>query len=224
MHLERKVSLCGRQLDKPEHICAFFDSREEQYDVLVPFYMEGIQRGERVVTIVDAEEHDSHCHHISARGGAIDEALADESFQVLTSQDTYTSTGRFSADRMFGLLADALADARRHGRRVRASGIMDWTYREHPGTEELAEYESRINLLVPKYDCTLLCVYDLSRLSGNQLRDVLATHPLVIRGSNMVQNPYYRPPVELTRHELRIGRDIRRGTKRPPSADQNREQ
>ena len=214
MHLERKVSICGRKLHKPEHICAFFDSREEQYDVVVPFYMEGIQRGEQVVTIVDAGEHEDHCRHLDARGVAVDEAVADQSLKVLTSEETYTN-GRFSSERMLGLLHEALTDARRHGRRVRASGIMDWTSRGHAGTEELAEYEAKVNLLPPKYDCTLLCIYDLSRLSGSQVMDVLATHPLVIQRGQIQENPFYIPPFELTKEKLLIGRDIRRGSKRP---------
>lgn len=32
------VTLCGRQLQEPGHICAFFDSRSKEYDVLVPYY------------------------------------------------------------------------------------------------------------------------------------------------------------------------------------------
>ena len=45
--------LCGRSLESPGHICAFFDSREQQYDVLSPYYKEGLDSGEEVVTIVD---------------------------------------------------------------------------------------------------------------------------------------------------------------------------
>ena len=219
MHLERKVSLCGHKLEKPEHICAFFDSRDEQYDVVVPFYLEGIQRGEQVVTVVDAVEHEDHCRQMTARGIAVDEAVADSSFRVLTSEETYTN-GPFSADRMMGLLHEALIEARRHGRRVRASGIMDWASRGHAGSEELRDYEAKCNLLPPKYDCTLLCIYDLRRLSGAQVMDVLATHPLVLRHGRIQENPYYQPPIELTKDKLLIGRDIRRGSKRPLGDEQ----
>src|SRR5690606_25676625 len=85
----------------------------------------------------------------------------------------------------------------RNGRRVRTSGVMDWSLRGYPGTEELMEYEARVNVLVPIYQCTLLCVYDLAELGGRVVMDVLRTHPYVIDRGEILKNPYYRPPVEM---------------------------
>jgi hypothetical protein len=50
-------------------------------------------------------------------------------------------------------------------------------------------------LLIPKYDCTLLCVYDVNRFSGRAVADVLATHSHVILGGRIVENPYFVEPV-----------------------------
>lgn len=41
-------------------------------------------------------------------------------------------------------------------------------------------YEARMNLLVPTFDCTFMCVYDRSALDGVMMADILATHPCVI--------------------------------------------
>ena len=54
------VRLAGRTLKHTRHICAFFNSREEQNKVLMPFFKEGIDRGEKLFHIVDARLHDDH--------------------------------------------------------------------------------------------------------------------------------------------------------------------
>jgi hypothetical protein len=45
----RSVHLCGRSLSEPSHICAFFDSRDEEYEVLGPYFREGIELDEEVI-------------------------------------------------------------------------------------------------------------------------------------------------------------------------------
>jgi hypothetical protein len=199
---QSNVTLCGRSLGQPGHICAFFDSRDEQYDILAPFYREGLDQGEQVINIVDRDCEGSHFAHLIRRGIDADEAIASGSLKVFAAEETYVVGGSFAAERMYDLLQGALASARRSGWRVRATGVMDWSQRGYPGTGELLEYEARVNVLVPIYDCTLLCVYDMDRLDARTMMDVLATHPYVIYRQQILQNPYYRPPLEVLRDML----------------------
>ena len=99
-------------------------------------------------------------------------------------------------------LQGALAEAHRKGHRVRTSGVMDWALHGAAGIEELMEYESRVNFLVPTYDCTLLCVYDINEISGRMMMDILATHPYVVLNRRVRENPYYVAPLERLRQVL----------------------
>jgi hypothetical protein len=209
MSSQSNVSLCGRSLGQPGHICAFFESRDEQYDLLVPFYQEGLEQGEQVINIVDHDCLGEHHAHLSRRGIGVEEATVRGALRTFAAEDTYLAGGSFGAERMYDLLQGALATARRDGWRVRASGVMDWVHRGRPGTEELLAYEARVNVLVPMFDCTLLCVYDLERLNARMLMDILATHPYVIHRRQILQNPYYRPPIELLRDMLLHGEPAR---------------
>jgi hypothetical protein len=195
------VTLCGKSLGRPGHLCAFFDSRQQEYDVLTPYYIEGLAEGEEVVTIVDAHRHNDHCAQMSARGVPVDDLLGDQ-LKVLTAEDTYTAGGFFDATRMYDLLQGALAEAKHKGRRVRTSGVMDWSSSNPPGTEQLLDYESRVNVLVPMYDCTLLCVYDVSKVSGEMMLDILQTHPYVVHRRKIVENPYYVAPLDMLKEVL----------------------
>lgn len=202
MSSPRAVTLCGRDLPDAGHICAFFDSRDEEYDVLSPYYQQGILLDESVITIVDADRRADHCARVRAHGVDVDSALATGHFHVLSSEETYTKGGRFGAERMYDLLQGALADAKAGGQRVRTSGVMDWATRGHAGTDELMEYEARVNFLVPTYECTLLCVYDVNEISGRMMMEILQTHPYIVYGGKIRENPYYVAPIDRLREVL----------------------
>jgi hypothetical protein len=43
---------------------------------------------------------------------------------------------------------------------------MIWVTRPEVDAELVMEYEARVNFLTPVYRCTLVCGYDLARISG----------------------------------------------------------
>ena len=107
---------------------------------------------------------------------------------------------------MYNMIEDVLKNVRSKSfSRVRTCGDMTWALREMPGTDELMEYESRVNALTREHDCTLMCVYDVNKFSGKAVMDVLATHPVVVMNDRIYENPYYVEPTEFLRTLLRRG-------------------
>ena len=41
-------------LDRSRHVCAFFHSKDEEYNVLLPFITEGFDHGDKAYHIVDS--------------------------------------------------------------------------------------------------------------------------------------------------------------------------
>lgn len=190
------VTLCGKQLHGVRHICAFFDSRDEQYEVLTPYLKEGIDRGDQVLTILESKTHADHRERLTAAGIPVADATKRGQLKVLASEDTYLEGGSFAAERMYKKLETALTEARESGFTcVRAVGDMEWALQDVDGFEELITYEARVNQLAPQYDCTLLCVYDINLFSGRVIGDVLATHSHVLLGGAIQENPHFVDPV-----------------------------
>ncbi len=79
---------------------------------------------------------------------------------------------------------------------ARAVGEMTWALRQLPGVEELVGYEARLNKFLPRYPQVVLCLYALDSFSGEVLVDVLKTHPKVLIGGMVLDNPYYLEPDE----------------------------
>jgi hypothetical protein len=156
--LNGAVTLCGKRLPGSQHICAFVDSTDEQYQILNPFFREGIDAGEEIVTIVESEFHDEHLRRMRAGGVGVEAAITTGQLKLLASETTYLSDGVFVIERMHALLEEALRNAGGGPRaRVRAYGDMEWVMRNLPTTDDLMMYEARVNQLTPRYDCTLLC-------------------------------------------------------------------
>ncbi|MDF2451341.1 MAG: hypothetical protein K0S26_845 [Bacteroidota bacterium] len=198
------VTLCGESVSGVKHICAFFDSKEEQYQILLPYYKEGLDNKEEVITILESKSHGEHFKQLSNAGIPVENVLKSGQLKVLASEDTYLKGGAFAAERMFNMLEEALLDAK-NGRynTVRTCGDMDWALKNLPGTDELMEYESRINLLTPKHECTLLCAYDINKISGKAVADILATHSHVIMNGKIHKNPHFVQPFEFLQQLLR---------------------
>jgi hypothetical protein len=68
--------------------------------------------------------------------------------------------------------------------------------------EDLLEFEASVNSLAPRYRDALCCAYDLGRFGADVVVNVLRTHPTVIIGGILQQNPFFVPPDEFL-HELR---------------------
>lgn len=191
------VTICGEVLYAPIHVCAFFDSRDDQYNVILPFINEGLERQEKVINILEKACHHDHCQRLSEGGVSLKEKATSRQLDILASEDTYLKGGSFGAEKMLLLLEDALIEAQDEGfSSVRACGEMVWALKDVPGTDELIEYEARLNFLTPKHSCSLICMYDVSKFSGRVLADVLATHSHVIMNNRIHKNPYYIEPLE----------------------------
>jgi hypothetical protein len=50
---EQPIRFAGSELGEKRHICAFFDSSDEEYRVMLPFIKEGIDRGEKAFHVVN---------------------------------------------------------------------------------------------------------------------------------------------------------------------------
>ena len=196
------IRLAGRTLSHTNHICAFFNSREEQNKILMPFFKDGYDQGEKLFHVVDSNLHEDHRCACRQGGIQVDTAEASGQLEIHDWEETYLKDGYFDADRMIGIVEDMLATNHPHFQRIRVTGNMEWALKTLPGVKDVIEYETKLNYVLPKYPDAFVCVYDLNRHSGSVVMDILRTHPMVIIAGVLQENPLYVPPDEFMR-ELR---------------------
>jgi hypothetical protein len=197
---QRNVTICGSRLQPPRHICCFFETRDQQYQALVPYLAEGLSQGERVMAVMDSDLIADHDRRLVGGGIAVDEAKGSGRLSAFSTDDTYLKGGSFAKQRMLGMLREELERTAASGYAgLRTFGDMAWILRNMPGTEEALEYESEVNALLHGHEASFLCVYDANRISGAVMRDVLNTHSHVLMGGIVYENPYYLSPQDYRR-------------------------
>jgi hypothetical protein len=197
------VRLAGGTLHHACHACAFFRDREEEYSVLMPFAREGYERGEKLFQVVDARHRPERLRRLADAGMPEDEADPTAQVEVRPWEAAYLRGGRFNQDAMLELIQEALRDGTARGYGLtRLWANMEWALEELPGVEDLLEYETRLNHILPQYNDVVVCTYDLSKFSAGVVVDILRTHPWAVVGTTLQQNPFYIPPDQMLR-ELR---------------------
>ena len=199
------IRLGGTTLGRHRHICAFFNSHDDHYRILLPFIKDGFDAGEKAVHIIDPRRRADHVRRFSAIGIDATAAQEDGRLELREWADAHLRDGSFDQDRTLQL-------NRRHPRnaaprdgfpRIRFVTHMEWALEDRPGVEGLLQYEASANL-VP-FEDPVVCAYDLSRFGADVVVDVMRTHPLIIIGGILQENPFFVPPDEFL-GELRARR------------------
>jgi hypothetical protein len=199
----KQVRLAGSILGRYRHVCAFINSREEEYRVLLPFIQEGLDQGDRVLQIVDQQRHAEHVRRLEAAGIDVADVQRTEQMEIRHWEEAYLVDGYFDCQRQLSVIDAVLDKGRMKGfPRTRVMGGADWALLDRPGVHGLIEYECRLNDLLVDYDDPVCCIYDLSKFSAALIVDAMRVHPAVIVGGIYQENPFYVPPAEFLR-ELR---------------------
>jgi MEDS: MEthanogen/methylotroph, DcmR Sensory domain len=186
------ASLAQAQFREHFHVCAFVTGAAEERAVIDPFFTEGLRRGEKAVYYVDPAERDEHETRLRAS------APSPELVEVTTWQDAHLKGGGFDQSRMMAALEEMIRDNAASGKPpVRLVGQMGWVFSSPPGIEQLVAYEASVNEVLNRGKTPTVCVYDVRRLTGSMMMDLLRAHPLTVVNGVLHENPFYTPADEL---------------------------
>jgi MEDS: MEthanogen/methylotroph, DcmR Sensory domain len=76
------ISLAGSSLGDIRHVCAFFNSDDEEYRVLLPFMKDGFDCGHKAIHIVNPEQRADHLHRLATAGIDTTAAAARGQFET----------------------------------------------------------------------------------------------------------------------------------------------
>ena len=147
------VRLAGSVLHRSRHVCAFFHKKDEEYQVLLPFVHEGFAQGHKAFHIVDPLHRDAHLRRLTEAGIDVAEAERSGQLEVRRWEDAYLREGHFDQDAMLALIEEVLKGGKAQGFPLtRLVANMEWGLEDRPGVDDIVEYETRLNFILPKYD------------------------------------------------------------------------
>ena len=178
-----------------DHICAVYESPDEQLKVLAGYIKNGLDAGERCLYIVDDRSAADVLDALDATGIDVRSAQANRRLALMTKRETYLRDGAFNPDQMIWVLAAMTDEAVAEGcSGLRITGEMTWALGSEAGCDRLLEYEDKLNQFFPTSRAHAICQYNATKFPAWITADVLRLHPFALVGDSLYRNPFYEPP------------------------------
>ncbi len=194
-----------------DHICFLYESPDEWRTVIVKFIAAGLERGERCFYVHDIHTPEQIKSYLTDAGVNIEQAEKSNLLVFLEEADLYTQEGAFEPDRVITRLINETQKAVLDGHPgIRITSEMSWSLHGYAGSEKIIDYESKLNRdFLSQYSCIILCQYARTQFDAAIIKELIATHPLLIYSGHVYQNRYYVPPDEVLLHKD-PGRNVQR--------------
>src|SRR5512143_1378978 len=184
MYIDIDLAANLAQLRPGDHLCYLYATEAEHQTVLSLFILQGLMRGEKVLYILDYHTADEIFAYLRDRMPSLDDYVARGQLQFLSTAETYLQDDHFTPEHTLDLLRQATLQAQSEGYpALRVTGEMSWALRGLPGSDQLIEYEAKLNHFFQHTPCIAICQYEQRRFNEALLLDVLETHPLAIIGT-----------------------------------------
>ncbi len=184
-----------------DHVCALYNSPEEQLRAAVEYIRGGLSRKERCLFV--CVEHTPDEIRAALHEAGVDPEAEEKrgALLLILKEEGHLKGGFFDPDKMISLLGKAVQealDADFEG--LCAGGDMSWVLDNAPGADRLGEYEARLNEFYRTHRALGLCLYNRRTLPAEVLDHGIATHQYIrIDGPVLLENPFYEAPEEAQR-------------------------
>jgi hypothetical protein len=170
----------------------------------VPYLVEGLKAGDKVVYVAHDHPVDVVERAIAGAGVDVDHEKAKGSLAVVGAKDAFFPQGRFDPDEALKAVEALAMQAKQEGyARVRLSVEMTYLLADVAGIERGAEFESRANEEVfARFPFACVCTFNGNLNAGGVIEDVLRTHPVLLSRGIPLVNPWYQPWQKLREDRL----------------------
>jgi PAS domain S-box-containing protein len=184
------------------HVGWIYETENQHQDMLLQFIQHSLNRSEKVLYIFDNHASAEVTAFLQNNGVEIDSHLNGGRLSAVPAEDVFLQDGAFDPQRMITLLQREANRAETEGySALMVTGEMTWALRKLANSRRLIEYEAKLNDFFAAGKCLVVCQYDRRRFYPELLLDVLATHPIIVNGSEVHDNIYYMPPQEFVNLE-----------------------
>lgn len=183
--------ITGVAFQRGQHVCAIYDTPDEQRAVAIAFIGDGLRKQERCLYVAESAADVEKFRGLLQDVG-IDAHNAETSgaLILMTSDDAHLVDGCFDSERMLRMLNDTVEKALNDGfTGLRTCGDMSWLLRDAPGTQHVVEYEAVLNQFFRNVRALGMCQYDRARLPAHFVDHAgLASHSTVVMAGEHLTN------------------------------------
>ena len=185
------------------HVCVFYESKDDLFDIVVPFFNAGLASNEfclwapsEPVTFEEARST------LSARIPAFDRHLAAGNMEIVPAREWYLKDdGQFDLKRITDAWDEKLRRAlAKDYDGIRVSGNAFWMGSRH--WKDFCDYERALNKSVAGKPITALCTYPLVASGSTEEMEVAHAHHLALARRSGDWHLVEPAPAEPSQHSL----------------------
>ncbi len=155
------------------HFCAFYESKDDLIDLVLPFFAGGASRNELCVWIMpDSVNAQNAAFHARL-------ALAEGGIELYPGREIYFKESRFEREPVLRFWNEKLQQALDAGRSgMRASGDAFWL--QSRVWKDFLDYEADLTKAIADKPMAVLCTYPLSVSKAGDIFEVACAHHITI--------------------------------------------
>jgi PAS domain S-box-containing protein len=170
----------GSDLPWGTHFCHFYETEDDLFDILIPYFKAGLERNEFCLWIVfDPVSKDKAADALRHAVPDLDRRLEAGDVEILSHSEWYLKDGIFDLRRTVRGWKEKLASALAGGYAgMRVNGSASWVNETH--RQDFAAYEAELNRILPGMQMIVVCTYPLAAARGAAVFDVARTHEFAV--------------------------------------------
>ncbi len=181
----------GYRFSWGDHICAIFDDPQQQMELMSRFVAEGLRAVQLCVWVSPPGSAGRFRAALARIGGDLPSLEAASQLVVLADADFYLEGGVFQPARTMALLRTLLEQGRRDGyTTMRMATDVSCLRDERMDPTRWERFEADLTHEVSRLPAVLVCQYDRAQIPGSAVVAAFRTHPLVILGDRLYENPF----------------------------------
>jgi signal transduction histidine kinase len=171
------------------HVCVPAHAWQDQLEAAAAFMRAGLERREQCIFIAK-NATSTELADLLQRANVPTEGLS-----IIGADSSYLRGGTFEADRMIEWLAERVEAARSAGLPgTRLVGEVACVWDPCPDPARLIEYEAKLDGWMIGRPISVMCLYDRARMPARVVRNMFATHPLVVVDARVHRNLHHMSP------------------------------
>lgn len=162
------------------HACQFYQSKEDLFDMLVPYFKAGLENNEFCLWITSEPLREEEAKEgMKTALPNFHKYLRRGQIEIIAYTQWYLQDGVFNSQRVLNGWVDKLSQALEKGYDgLRVTGNTFWIGKR--GWREFTGYEEEVNNGIGKYQIIALCAYSLDKCGGSEVIDVVNNHQFAL--------------------------------------------
>jgi len=180
------------RLKPGDHLCHLYETKQEQLQMALPFLAMGLAKGERCSCAAHENTPAEVEAGLSALGVDVDRCLLTGQLGVFTAGELYMSTGSFDPYEVLRSSVSTVnkaVEAGYPGMRIVAD--VTWILADLAKLDSFMVLEALWDNAVRDLPFRGICQYNARRFPGNTIMKTLRTHPRVLVGRQLYENPFH---------------------------------